>query len=70
MHCHHWQRNTVILVKFVPLAASNSVKMTAFGKVSYENFIKITFLFQWWYFDNKFPLHFCYLIEALWCKYA
>ena len=44
--CKHWNGN-VILMKFPSLAALKVVKVTTFSAASDENFIKITFPFQW-----------------------
>ena len=43
----HWNGNVFILMKFSSLAALKVVKMTTSSAASDENFIKMTFSFQW-----------------------
>ena len=44
----HWSKRSVILMKFLSLAALEVVKMTTSSAASDENFVEITFLYQWW----------------------
>ena len=46
----HWNGNVFILMKFSSLAALEVVKMTTSSAARDENFIKMTFLFQWMFF--------------------
>ena len=47
MYVRHWKGNVIILMKFPSLSALEVVKLTTSSAANDENFVKMTFPFQW-----------------------